>query len=325
MLSTAPSATFIRDLYARMLLTRLVDECAWKLHKQGRIDMIARACGHEAAQVGSAVCIERGMDFTLPYYRDLGVVLMIGMTPYEVFRTYLQAQQNGSQTAVRQRKDNSESQHTMHWGYHKYNTVTGPAPVATQILHAAGIAFASKLRKAPVVTVAYCGDGATCEADFREGVQFAALHQLPVVFVCEQDCALDDTATPSSIRDLPPDLTYKHIDGTDIVAVYTAMSEAMQHARKGRGPVLLEMRVSRSLANTVRLCVLEDSKDCERAEQAKVNSRDPLVCCKRILEQQGNWDDAWAEQLYGRLKEEVEQAVQDALRDTNASTISEFE
>src|SRR5579883_2123962 len=134
--TTAPSTTFIRDLYARMLLTRLVDEYAWKLHKQGRIDMIARSYGHEAAQVGSAVCIERGTDFTLPYYRDLGVVLTIGMTPYEVFRTYfLQAQQRSSQTSLFQSKGHTRAQHTMHWGYHKYNTVTGPAPVATQILH----------------------------------------------------------------------------------------------------------------------------------------------------------------------------------------------
>lgn len=322
MISTVPSTTFIRNLYARMLLTRLVDECAWKLHKQGRIDMIARACGHEAAQVGSAVCIERGTDFTLPYYRDLGVVLTIGMTPYEVFRTYLQAQPNGSQALTQQGKSNSRPQQTMHWGYHKYNTVTGPAPVATQILHAAGIAFASKLRKAAVVTVAYCGDGATCEADFREGVQFAALHQLPVVFVCEQDDGQDEATTPGTNScileiDLPSGLTYKHVDGANIVAVYTAMREAMQHAREGHGPVLLEMHVSRTLPDSNNQGSEEHGEDSKYLEQERGNSRDPLVCCKRILEQRGSWDEEWAEQLCGRLQEEVEQAVEDALRDTN--------
>jgi 2-oxoisovalerate dehydrogenase E1 component alpha subunit len=283
--------------------------------------MIARSCGHEAAQVGSAVCIERGMDFTLPYYRDLGVVLTIGMTPYEVFRTYLQAQQNGFQTPTHQGKSNANFQHTMHWGYHKYNTITGPAPVATQILHAAGIAFASKLRKAAVVTVAYCGDGATCEADFREGVQFAALHHLPVVFVCEQDYGLDEATSPetnSCIReiDLPSGLAYKHVDGADIVAVYTAMSEAMQHAREGHGPVLLEIRVSRPLPDSDDQGSEEYDEDSKYPGQERVNSRDPLVCCKQILEQRGSWDAVWAEQLRGRLQEEVEQAVEDALRDT---------
>lgn len=321
MISTAPSTTFIRDLYARMLLTRLVDEYAWKLHKQGRIDMIARSRGHEAAQVGSAVCIERGTDFTLPYYRDLGVVLTIGMTPYEVFRTYLQAQQNGSQTPASQGKSNINPQYTMHWGYHKYNTVTGPAPVATQILHAAGIAFASKLRKAPVVTIAYCGDGATYEADFREGVQFAALHQLPVIFVCEQDYRQDEVPSSekfSSLRelDLPTGFTYKHVDGADIMAVYTAMSEAMQHAREGHGPVLLEMRISRPLPDLDEQDSEEPGEHSKHSEQEKVNSRDPLVCCKQILERRGSWDEVWAEQLRERFEEEVEQAVQDALRDT---------
>src|SRR6266567_5053558 len=86
---STPSASFLRDIYARMLLTRIVDDCAWSLYEQGQIDLVASSRGHEAAQVGSVICIEVGKDFTLPYYRDLGVVLTIGMTPYEVFRTYL--------------------------------------------------------------------------------------------------------------------------------------------------------------------------------------------------------------------------------------------
>jgi len=155
MTNTAPSTTLIRDLYARMLLTRIVDDYAWRLYQGGRIEFIANCRGHEAAQVGSAICIEVGKDFTLPYYRDLGVVLTIGMTPYEVFRTYLLAHRQHSLIGE---MDSHGAQHAplRHWGYHKHNTVTGPAPVATQLLHAAGIAFASKLRKAPVVTVAYC-------------------------------------------------------------------------------------------------------------------------------------------------------------------------
>src|SRR5205823_1845210 len=84
------STTFIRDLYARMLLTRIVDDCAWRLYEQRRNTLVSTCRGHEAAQVGSAICIKVGQDFTLPYYRDLGVVLTIGMTPYEVFRTYTQ-------------------------------------------------------------------------------------------------------------------------------------------------------------------------------------------------------------------------------------------
>src|SRR4051794_29464330 len=177
-----------------MFLTRLVDDCVQRLCVRLSRECVVSCRGHEAAQVGSAVCVELGKDFTLPYYRDLGVVLTIGMTPYEVFRTYTQVRQ---QHAERIGEDTGKShnaysdvksvQPVMHWGYHKHNMVTGSVPIATQVLHAAGIAFAAKLRKASVVTVAYCGDGADGEPDFLEGITFAVHHQLPVVFVYEQD------------------------------------------------------------------------------------------------------------------------------------------
>lgn len=289
----------MRDLYARMLLTRIVDDCAWRLHKQGLHGLIASCRGHEAAQVGSAICIEVGKDFTLPYYRDLGVVLTIGMTPYEVFRTY--TQMHSKRTGEVGGNFSAEyavikDPQTMHWGYHKHNMVTGSVPVATQVLHAAGIAFASKLRRAPVVTVAYCGDGAAAESDFLEGVTFAAQHQLPAVFICEQD------ASSSSLHalSLPANLEYHRVDGTDVILVYAAMCAAMQHVRRGHGPVLLEINVHRSAPDT-----LYPGEGWEG---------DPLLRCQRHLKEQGMWDEEWAEELRERLTAEVEQAVQDALR-----------
>lgn len=309
MMAMSPSATFMKDLYARMLLTRIVDDCTWKMHEQGYIDFVASCRGHEAAQVGSAVCIEVGKDFTLPYYRDLGVVLTIGMTPYEVFRTYLQA--HGSKTSTDD--DTQKSASTLHWGYQKHNTVTGPAPTATQILHAAGIAFACKLRKAPVVTIAYCSDGVITEADFLEGIRFAALHQLPVIFVCEQDCTRSNTHAPSAPSctqgiELPVGLTHHRIDGADIETVYTTMQMAMQHAREGHGPVLLEMYVTRSTPT---------AQDQQREEVSRAIGNDPLVRCQHCLQEQGVWDEGWAAQLYTRFSTEVERAMQDAIRDTS--------
>src|SRR5438105_4202470 len=158
-----------------MLLTRIVDDCAWRWYEQGRNGLVATCRGHEAAQIGSAICIEVGKDFTLPYYCDLGVVLTIGMTPYEVFRTYMQSVQTrlkpmGGDTHTDVEQDrymqSKDVQPVPHWGYHKHNMVTGSVPAATHILHAAGIAFACKLRKATAVTVAYCGDEAISEPDF---------------------------------------------------------------------------------------------------------------------------------------------------------------
>src|SRR5258707_8742688 len=148
---SAPSlaTVFIRDLYARMFLTRLVDDCVQRLCVRLSRECVVSCRGYEAAQVGSAVCVEVGKDFTLPYYRDLGVVLTIGMTPEEVFRTYIQARE----VPAAQDQESEQPRHAprpvSHWGYHKHNLVTAPAPVATQIMHAAGIAFACKLRKSP--------------------------------------------------------------------------------------------------------------------------------------------------------------------------------
>src|SRR6266487_6751912 len=288
-----------------MLLARIVDDYALRLQEQGQIGFVASCRGHEAAQVGSALCIEVGKDFTLPYYRDLGVVLNVGMTAYEVFRTYLQAYKQW----VHDGDDRAEMKPaTLHWGYHKHNIVTGPAPVATQILHAAGIAFACKLRKEPAVTVAYCGDGATAEPDFLEGISFAVQHQLPVVFIYEQDCSDGRTSTLENLL-LPGEPERHSVDGADVIAIYTIMQEAMKHARNGQGPVLLEMRVWRSLAGQAEELLDED----------KVN-RDPLLRCEGLLRERDAWDEEWASQLYARILAEVEQAVEDALRDVSFSS-----
>ncbi|GAC1645170.1 MAG: hypothetical protein NVS4B12_10990 [Ktedonobacteraceae bacterium] len=213
------------------------------------------------------------------------------MSPYEVFCTHLHSQIEGSQEAGQVR-----------WSYHKHNTVTGSAPVATQILHAAGIAFASKLRKVPVVTVAYCGDDIVAEADFLEGIHFAAHHCLPIVFICEHSCRNALSSTPSCLTaDMLPDtLTHFAIDGTDVLHVYETMQHAMKHARDGQGSVLLEVFVS---------------PVSFPQQQMEEDAQDPLVRCKYILQALDEWDEEWATQLHIRLLTEVEQAMHDALRD----------
>lgn len=305
---TALSASFLRDIYARMLLTRIVDDGAWGLYEQGQIDFVASSRGHEAAQVGSAICIEVGVDFTLPYYRDLGVVLTIGMTPYEVFRTYVLAhhrQASEGETPGTKKPGHNEGTIVHHWGYQKHNMITDAAPVATQILHAAGIAFACKLRKAPAVTVAYCGDGATAEPDFLEGIRFAAQHSLPAVFICEQDSSDTDL---SSLKELvlPDGLEHRCIDGADVVEVHTAMIEAIQHVRDGCGPVLLEMRVIRTSTSQRNLPVPEEAM-----------RSDPLFRYQKWMEEQGVWDEEWMSELYERTLKEVKQAREDVLRDAS--------
>ena len=289
-----------------MLVMRIVDEYTCLLHQQGHIGFIASCRGHEAAQVGSAVCIEVGKDFTLPYYRDLGVVLTIGMTPYEIFRTSIQSHRKQTQVEGMYLSA-QEAQPGHQWGYRKHNMVAGAAPVATQILHAAGIAFASKLRKASAVTIAYCGDDAITEPDFLEGITFSAQHSLPVIYICERYISYSHKytqpdASPLQSMGFPTAINYHCIDGSDVIAVNAAMHAAMQHTRAGLGPVLLEIQVCRDSEN-------------EPVTSTQSSQHDPLLHCQRYLEKHGIWDEAWAAQLRERIVREVEQAVQDALRD----------
>ncbi len=291
--SSHSSVQLAKNLYERMLLTRLVDEYICQLYTEDSTTPFVSCRGYEAAQVGSAVCIQVGQDFTLPHYRDLGVVMAIGMSPYEVFCTYLQSQATGNQEAGQ-----------VDWSYHKHNTVTGSAPVATQILHAAGIAFASKLRKVPVITIAYCGDDVVTEADFLEGIRFSTHHSLPIIFICEHSCQGTNSSKASclAVDVLPDALTHYAIEGTDVLHVYETMQHAIEHAREGHGPVLLEVFVSPT------------SFPQQHVDEGV---QDPLVHCKYVLQTEGEWDEEWATQLHLRLLTEVEQAMHDALRDTH--------
>lgn len=304
--SYSVSTAFIRDLYSRMVVMRIVDEYTCALYQQGHIGFVSSCRGHEAAQVGSAVCIEVGKDFTLPYYRDLGVVLTIGMTPYEIFRTYIQSYRKKMQ-AGEMSQSAQEAQASYQWGYQKRNMVAGTAPVATQILHAAGIAFASKLRKAAAVTIAYCGDDAITEPDFLEGITFAAQHALPAIYICERLMSyshkhIPPPESPLQSMILPLNIDYHCVDGSDVIAVNSAMQAAIQHTRAGLGTVLLEIQVCRDNENGP-------------LPTSQASQFDPLLHCQRYLEEHGIWDEAWATQLRERITKEVEQAMQDALRD----------
>ncbi len=320
MTSAELSTTLIRDLYTRMLLTRCVNDAICQLHTQGYVDFVIDCRGHEAAQVGSASCIEVGTDFTLPCYRDLGVVLTIGMTPYEVFRSCLSSSSltknvhpSSSSTAV-----HGQPALLHHWGYQKHNTVTGSAPVATQLLHAAGIAFASKLRKASVVTVTYCSNDALTEPDFLEGPRFAALHNLPIIFICEHDCTtLPPPASCFAHVDLPPSLPVQQIDGTDIIAVYTAMRRALSSVRSGSGPMILEMCTVRIPNHVSPPSSAVPNR--QNPSSALTNASDPLLRCQQYLQERNAWDEDWAKSQLIRISGDVEHIVHNVLRDSICS------
>src|SRR5687768_14547219 len=163
------SKDILLEMYYYMLLARSLDERMWLLNRQGKAPFVISCQGHEAIQVGAALALERGKDWFLPYYRDLGMCLALGMTPREAMLQHF---------ARREDPNSGGRQMPGHYGYRKLKIVTGSSPVATQLCHAAGIALASKLRGVDEVTVVSHGEGATSKGDWHESLNLAGIHKL---------------------------------------------------------------------------------------------------------------------------------------------------
>ena len=168
----------LRDMYEVMLTSRLVDQKIWNLNRMGKAPFSISSSGHEAIHAGIAKAIRHGEDWVLPYYRDLGLLLGLGMTPYEAFlRIFAKAEDPNS----------GGRQMPNHWSLPRVRVVTGSSPIATQLPHAAGIAYGLKLDGSNDVVICNFGDGATSKGDFHEALNFAGIHKLPVVFICENN------------------------------------------------------------------------------------------------------------------------------------------
>src|SRR5579864_684028 len=164
------------EMYETMLLARAVDERQWILNRQGRQAFHISCQGHEASGVGSAFALDRSRDVMVPYYRSLAAVLAFGVSARDIFLSAL-AKADDPMSGGRQMP--------AHYGLASAHILTSGSPVATQIPHATGEALASKIRGDGAVAIAYFGDGASSKGDFHEGLNFAAIHKLPAIFVCE--------------------------------------------------------------------------------------------------------------------------------------------
>ena len=300
--------------YYFMALARALDERMWALNRQGKAPFVISCQGHEAIQIGSALALRPGEDWVLPYYRDLGVLLVLGMSAREAM---LQALARAADPCSGGR------QMPGHWSYPRLKVVTGSSPVATQILHATGVALASKIKREPHVTAAYFGEGCTAGGDFHEGLNFAAIHRLPVVFVCENngyaisvpqrlEMAVANVGDRAAAYGLPGEI----VDGNDVVACYHAMQRAVERARRGDGPTLLE-------AKTYRL-VPHSSDDDDRVYRSREEvdqwrRQDPLARFRRYLMEMGALDAGLAEDTERRVAREVDDATEYALHEPYAA------
>jgi 2-oxoisovalerate dehydrogenase E1 component alpha subunit len=233
----------VLEMYAMMLLARKYDERALLLQRAGKINFHVSGIGQEVAQVAAAFALQKQHDFFLPYYRDYGFVLAVGMTMRELMLS-LFAKAADPNSGGRQMPG--------HFGDRKNHIVTGSSPVTTQVPHAVGFALAAKMKNKPFVSFVTFGEGSSNQGDFHEGCNFAGVHKLPVIFMCENNQYAISVPVAKQIgtarvadRALGYGFPGYRIDGNDPFAVYQTVQEARARALRGEGPTLIEAMVYR--------------------------------------------------------------------------------
>ncbi|RME47390.1 MAG: thiamine pyrophosphate-dependent dehydrogenase E1 component subunit alpha [Chloroflexi bacterium] len=292
------------EMYRTMVLSRRLDERMWVLQRQGKVAFHISCQGHEATQVGAVWALDRERDILHPYYRDIGMVLRFGVTPRELMLA-LFAKQGDVSSGSRQMPS--------HFSKKEARIISGSSPVATQIPQAAGIALASKIRGEDVVTLTCFGEGASSKGDFHEGLNFAGIWKLPVIFLCENNqyaisvhqskqMAIENVADRAAGYGFPGVV----VDGNDVLAVYEVTRRAVERARAGEGPTLIE-------AKTYRI-VPHSSDDDDRVYRSRDEvepwreERDPIRRFREYLLDHGVITEADVDEI----EDEVMAIVNDA-------------
>ena len=279
----------LKSLYRSMLLGRRLDERMVRLQRQGRIGTFAPTKGQEAAQMGSIFTL-RPTDWMVPSFRETAAMIWRGW-PIEKLLLFFAGRLEGGQSAP--------SQHDL--------PIT--IPVATQLPHAVGLAYAAQYRGDDVAVMAYFGDGATSEGDFHEALNFAGVWHVPVVFVCQNNqwaisVPLKKQTHSRTIaqKALAYGLPGIQVDGNDVLAVYAAAREAVDRARAGDGPTLIECVTYRLGVHTT---ADDPTKYRSDAEVAMWEQKDPLTRFKAYLEKRNLLEEG----LDQRVDEEIAEAI----------------
>jgi 2-oxoisovalerate dehydrogenase E1 component alpha subunit len=292
------------DMYRQMVLSRTLDERIWMLNRQGKAAIVASSQGHEAGQIGSVYALERGKDQFYIYYRDLAVMLTLGMTPEEILLGFM-AKAGEPLSGARQ--------FPTHGAYPELGLVNQSNVIATHLPQAVGAALAAKMKGEDYIVIVYFGDGASSAGDTHEALNFASVHKLPVIFFCENNryaisvplhkqMAVESIASRAEGYAMPG----ISIDGCDVVAVHEAVTVAAERARSGQGPTLIEAMVERYLPHT------SDDDDSiyrskEEIEEAK--KRDPLKALKESLTSLGILDEKTDKQFQDDARRIVNEAT----------------
>jgi pyruvate dehydrogenase E1 component alpha subunit len=284
------------DLYQKMLFIRLADQRALMLQRQGRFGTYAPIWGQEACQVGSAYALQKG-DWVFPAFREIGATLMMGI-PLKNFYLYWMGNEMGSRAPE------------------GINVMPVSVPVGTQTLHAVGAAWAAKLKGDKIVTLVFFGDGATSKGDFHEAMNFAGVFKTPTIFFCQNNQFA--ISVPRSLQTASKTLAQKaiaygfdgiQVDGNDLFAVFTVTKEAVEQARSGGGPTLIEGVTFRFGPHTT---ADDPTKYRTEEEIGPWKPLDPMVRLRLYLKEKGLWNEKVESRMTEEAQKEIDQAVKDA-------------
>lgn len=292
-------------LYETMVLNRVLDERMINLQRQGRIGFYISSIGEEAAILGSAFAL-RPSDWIFPSYREIGAALLRGF-PLKKFICNLLG---NAEDPVKGR------QMPNHYSAREINVTSISSPVGTQIPHAVGAAWAAKILGHDTVTLVYFGDGATSEGDFHTGMNFAGVFKTPTIFLCRNNqwaisvpLRKQTAAKSIAAKAVAYGFNGVRVDGNDLLAVYNTTKEAVDKARAGGGPTLIE-------AVTYRLSGHSTSDDPRvyrlEKEVEEMRRKDPIPRFRRYLEKKGVWDPDKEQDLYRSTTGRITQTLKEA-------------
>jgi 2-oxoisovalerate dehydrogenase E1 component alpha subunit len=308
-------------MFRFVALARALDERMWILNRAGRIPFVISGQGHEGAQVGIAWAFERGHDWIAPFYRSIATCLTFGMSARDIL-TAQYATANDPSSGGRQMPG--------HYGSREHNLVSVSSPVATQLLHAVGIALAAKVRRTGQVAMTSMGEGSSNQGDVHEGLNFAAIHKLPFVFVVENNGYA--ISVPAARQVSVPNVADRAagygmpgvvVDGADVLACYVAARDAVARARAGDGPTLIEAKVTRLTAHSS-----DDQQTKYRSEEdlAAGKERDPLPVFRARLRDAGVLTEEIEAGLTAEITGIVDEATEyaEAQPDPDPATASRY-
>ena len=286
----------LKKLFELIILSRQFDQRALQLHAEGRLGTYASILGQEASQIGSAFALEK-TDWVFPSFRENAVYITLGFPIWMLFQYW-----TGDERGMKTPDD--------------LNIFPVSVPVGTHLPHAVGAAFAAKVKGHKAAAVTYFGDGGSSKGDFYESMNLAGVYKLPVVFICQNNQWA--ISVPRERQTAAKTIAQKacacgfegiQVDGNDIFAVYKATKDALEKARAGNGPTLIECFTYRMGDHTT---ADDASRYRPKEDLEKWKLKDPLLRLKLYMEKNGLWTKQYEDDLNKKITEFVDNEIKKA-------------